>query len=118
MKLHHIGIDVVDLDKSTEYIQSTYQARFLFEITFGEETIRFFQLNEFVLELIYHPAKERLSCHSAWEVDSIDHILNHISSKDEEKIEGPYQFENGWTSIFLEVDEKLYLEWVEVSPSK
>ncbi|WEG16348.1 hypothetical protein PQ478_17835 [Alkalihalophilus pseudofirmus] len=118
MKLHHLGIDVVDLDKSTDYIQSIYQARFLFEITFGEETIRFFQLNEFVLELIYNPAKEQLSCHIAWQVDSIDHILNHISSEDEKKIEGPYQFENGWTSIFFEVDEELYVEWVEESLSK
>ncbi|OLS35358.1 hypothetical protein BTR22_15935 [Alkalihalophilus pseudofirmus] len=113
MKLHHLGIDVVDLDKSTEYVQSTYQARFLFETTFGEETIRFFQLKEFMLELIDHSVKERLSCHIAWEVDSIDHIFNHISSKDEKKIKGPYQFENGWTSIFLELNEELYVEWVE-----
>ncbi|PAM91399.1 hypothetical protein B4N84_28555, partial [Flavobacterium sp. IR1] len=101
------------LDKSTEYIQSTYQARFLFEITFGEETIRFFQMNEFMLELLYHPYKEQLGCHVAWQVDSIDHMLDHLEIVDGNQVEGPYQFENGWTSLFLEVDEKLYVEWVE-----
>lgn len=116
MRLHHIGIDVIDLEKSTGYIQSTYHALFLFEITWGEEKIRFFQLDEFMLELIYHPGKEHLSCHVAWQVDSIDHMLVHLSLHGNQ-IEGPYQFNNGWTSIFLEVNEKLYVEWIEEASS-
>ncbi|MDV2686336.1 VOC family protein [Alkalihalophilus lindianensis] len=119
MKLHHIGIEVRDIEKSTNFYQSYCAADFLFELKWENETIRFFKLGALMLELVYNasPSNESTSYHLAWQVGSINYLMSQFPRSITSKIEGPYTFNNGWKSIFYQHSEIEMIEWIEIPSS-
>ncbi|RFB11519.1 VOC family protein [Bacillus sp. HNG] len=110
MKLHHCGLEVSNLEDSVNF----YKNHLGFEeekrlVLMGEEMV-FLTLGEFRLELI---ASHTLSAHICFEVSNLDRILPMLTGL--RKVEGPYQLDNGWQTVFYEGPSKELLEFLQTT---
>ncbi|THE12097.1 glyoxalase/bleomycin resistance/dioxygenase family protein [Bacillus timonensis] len=109
MRIHHYGLEVRNLEDSVTFYKDdlgfTEETRFVFM----EEEIVFLTLGEIRLELI---ASHTLNTHICFEVSNLDSIMPSLTSL--RKVEGPYQFDNGWQTVFFEGPSKEILEFLQI----
>ncbi|MFS0820939.1 VOC family protein [Bacillus sp. 1P02SD] len=113
MKLHHYGLEVRNLEDSVNFYKA--QLGFTEEIRFAfmEEEIVFLTLGEIRLELI---ASHTLNTHICFEINNLDRFIPTLTGL--RKVEGPYQLENGWQTVFYEGPSKELLEFLQTTKNQ
>ncbi len=113
MKLHHIGINVSHLQKSIVFYKSQFGFEEESHFIFMEEEIVFLTLGDFRLELVSSNEKNQLNTHICFEVNNLTDVL--AKSKTLRKMEGPYELDNGWQTVFYEGPNQEIVELLQVS---
>ncbi|MEH7223735.1 VOC family protein [Bacillus sp. JJ1566] len=108
MKLHHYGLEVSNLEDSADFYKNHLGFQEELRFVFMEEEIVFLNLGGFRLELI---ASRTFNTHICFEVSNLDKIMTKLTGL--RKVEGPYQLDNGWKTVFYEGPTKEILEFLQ-----
>lgn len=100
MKIHHIGIETNDIEKSRQfYEQLGFQMKDRL-VLLGEE-LYFLTLGNFTLELIVQKTETAAANpHLCLEVTDLKEQA--VAVQNGTVLEGPFSFENGWKTLFVE----------------
>lgn len=117
MKLHHIGINVRNMEKSKAFYQTHFGFEEKFAAVLGKEHILFLSRNEEWLELIFDPNTAHLHSHVhfAWEVEDLEGEIKRLSLQGLEPVEGPIQLDNGWKAVFFEGSDGEIIELISIN---
>lgn len=100
MNIHHLGVETDRLVESVEFYEKLgFEVELEMELL-GERLI-FLKLGTFRVELVLVEESLKLTSnkHVAFEVENLDAFLERHS--DLNISEGPFQFENGWKTVFI-----------------
>ncbi|KMK77758.1 VOC family protein [Alkalihalobacillus pseudalcaliphilus] len=118
MNVHHIGIEVTDLSRSTHFYQRYFQAQIINHFFINNEEIIFLKIGSFLLELSYIKGSTEKQIarhqpiHFAIEVPSLVGQMNLLKQAGLYPIEGPFQLSNGWKIAYYEGVEKEIIELI------
>ncbi len=115
MRLHHIGIEVHNLESIVSYYESLH---FQVEtcLRLPEEKIVFMTRGQTRIELIQTiPASQSGEIHLAWQVECLgDWIGKNQNNNDYHLLEGPIVLDNGWkTAFFQKIEHSEIIELVQ-----
>jgi lactoylglutathione lyase len=116
MKLHHIGINVKNLEESKRFYQTHFGFSEEFTTVVGNEHILFLLRNEEWLELICDSdaAPSHSHVHFAWEVDDLIEEIDRLSHHGLEPEEGPIKLDNGWKAVFYTGPDGELIELISI----
>lgn len=114
MKFHHYAIEVNNIKESVTFYKKYFGLK---------EEYRFFVLNEEVVFLTSSDCRFELisgkqqntttSNHICFEVTDLNEAIGRFA--DLKKVEGPYQLENGWRTVFFEGPNQEIIELLQTS---
>jgi lactoylglutathione lyase len=107
MKLHHIGLEVRDLERAAVFYRSLYGFEEEQRLTLLGERLVFLQKGSFRLEL--YEGEDSSSSHICFEVSDLDPYLNRLPL-----LEGPYELGNGWRNAFFQGPDGEVLEFLQL----
>ncbi|SEM18460.1 Catechol 2,3-dioxygenase [Mesobacillus persicus] len=117
MEIHHYSLEVRNLKASIAFYQTHLGFQIEQTLEFMGEEIVFLTLGECRLELISNQAK-------AYDGNSRGGHLCFVAAdltkvmKDIPILEGPYQLENGWRTLFCEGPDHEVIEFLQINPGK
>lgn len=113
MKLHHVGVNVIHLRNSIEFFKSEFGFEIESHFIFMEEEIVFLTLDDFRLELVSSNEEKQLNIHICFEVNNLIDVMARCKAL--RKMEGPYELDNGWQTVFYEGPNQEIVEFLQVS---
>ncbi|CAN7156083.1 VOC family protein [Rossellomorea sp. LjRoot5] len=117
MRLHHIGMNVLSLERSKEFYQTHFgfEEEMIFE--WGSESILFLKKGDCRFELIEESGNgEGSPCaflHIALEAMDLEKEVGFVKEKGLMPVEGPLLLENGWKVAFLFGPDGEIIEMIE-----
>ena len=111
MRFHHYGVEVANLEQSMAFYQNLLDLKIETRFTFMEEEIAFLTSEDFRLELIETPENGKIA-HLCFEVTDLQELMNQLD--DSTKLEGPYQLQNGWKTVFYEGSSREIIEFIQI----
>lgn len=114
MRFHHYGLEVPNLEEAVVFYKKHLGLQEQQRISFMGEEIVFLAADNFWLELIFNPYEEK-NAHICFEVKDLNEVINQFDAN--QKIEGPYELENGWKTIFYEGPNREVIEFLQVKPA-
>ncbi|QDP41838.1 VOC family protein [Radiobacillus deserti] len=118
MKIHHIGIEVLDLAKSIDFYEHFFHFKKEQIMDVEGETLAFLSNGSVRLELVWSPFHKQNtygSLHFALEVDDINQWVSRLKEKMLFPIEGPSQQKNGWYTVFYKGMNGEVIEFISTS---
>jgi catechol 2,3-dioxygenase-like lactoylglutathione lyase family enzyme len=112
MKLHHIGIEVNQLERSMLFYKALLGLHFKNRIHFLNEDIIFLEGEGVQIELNKKTAPPS-SAHLAFSTDSIHKTVLSLKNKGILPADGPYTLDNGWKTVFYEGPDGETIEFIE-----
>lgn len=112
MKLHHVGVHVSHLKNSIEFFKSVFGFEKESHFIFMEEEIVFLTLGDFRLELVSSNEENQVNTHICFEVNNLTDIMAQCKAL--RKMEGPYELDNGWQTVFYEGPNQEIVEFMQV----
>jgi len=115
---HHIAIETADLGRSLGFYQRVLGFGVERSMTLPGEWIVFLRLGDARVELVYaedEPSEREwgsTNVHIAFEVDSIDALLERLAAYHIPIEEGPIELDNGWRSLFIEGPDMEKIEFL------
>ncbi|MBS4173664.1 VOC family protein [Bacillus sp. FJAT-49736] len=114
MNIHHIGIEVREIEKSIQFYKSFLGLEPSQFITFQGEQLVFLEGNGFTLELISsNECTNPASIHFAIQIDPLTEWIEQLRSKGFEPLEGPYELKNGWKTVFYNGPDNEIIEFIQ-----
>ncbi|WP_060673985.1 VOC family protein [Rossellomorea vietnamensis] len=117
MRLHHIGMNVKDLERSKEFYQSHFGFEKEMVFKWGSENILFLKKGDCRLELIEEPGEDdgmkRTFLHLALAADDLEKEVEFVKYKGLLPVEGPLLLENGWKVAFFLGPDGEIIEFIE-----
>jgi lactoylglutathione lyase len=113
MRLHHIGLEVTNLEESIRFYTDLLGLELESRHSFLGEEIAFLASSHFRLELACHPHSTN-STHLCFEVSDLQQVINTLGSN--QIADGPYKLDNGWETVFYEESNHELIEFLQVSP--
>ncbi|MCM3575638.1 VOC family protein [Mesobacillus subterraneus] len=115
MRLHHIGLEVTNLEESINFYTDLLGLELESRLSFLGEKIAFLASRHFRLELVCHPHSTN-SVHICFEVPDLQQVIKTLESN--QIAEGPYKLDNGWETVFFEGPNHEMIEFLQVSPPR
>lgn len=111
MRFHHYAVEVKDMKASIKFYQTYLGFQIEQTLSFMGEEMVFLTLGECRLELYPHHAdvSKTHGIHLCFEVDDFSNIIRDVPV-----LEGPYQLENGWKTVFVEGPNHEMLEFLQI----
>ncbi|UFT99161.1 VOC family protein [Radiobacillus kanasensis] len=103
MKVHHFGVEVVNLEKSIDFYQDFFDFKLEQKLYLEPETLVFLTNGTARIELVWNPKNtKKISelAHIAWEVKHINEWIQRLEKKNLFPIEDPIDLDNGWSTVF------------------
>lgn len=115
MRIHHYALEVKNIKASIAFYQTHLGFQIEETLKFMGEEIVFLTSGECRLELISNQenACHERTVHLCFEVDDIGKLMKEVPI-----LEGPYQLDNGWRTVFFEGPDHEILEFLQVHPDK
>ncbi|MFK9094924.1 VOC family protein [Bacillus salipaludis] len=111
MRFHHYALEVKNMEESLafykKYLSFQEESRFSY---MGEEIV-FLVLGDFRLESISGRQAIDQTAHICFEVSSVREVMNRFAEV--RKIEGPYELDNGWNTVFYEGPDREIIEFLQ-----
>ena len=112
MNLHHIGIEVKDIEQSRKFYEHVlgFQEETYFKL--NDEKILFLKRQNFLLELIQSSNNESIMVqryHLCFETESFQFIKDNNLTI----YEGPIKLENGWETVFIKNSDGELVEFLK-----
>lgn len=119
MHFHHFALEVSQLDRSIQFYRHFIGFQVELQTEMLGEQIAFLTLENMRLELIQVEERTTIShnVHLAFEVQNMLEVTQLCHEENVIIIEGPYQFENGWESVFILGPDEELIELIKISPS-
>lgn len=119
MHFHHFAIEVSQLDRSIQFYQQFIGFQVELQTELLGEQITFLTLENMRLELIQVEERTTIShnVHLAFEVQNMSEVIQLCNQVNVTIVEGPYQFENGWESLFILGPDKELIELIRITAS-
>ncbi|MCH1626045.1 VOC family protein [Ferdinandcohnia quinoae] len=114
MRLHHIGIEVRNIDEGISFYTTQLNFRVENHFTFMDEEIVFLTSKDFRIELIATQEKSSTvnnHTHTCFEVRNLDEIMKSFNNVP--IVEGPYTLENGWKTVFYKGPHGEIIEFLQ-----
>jgi lactoylglutathione lyase len=110
MRFHHYAIEVKDMEASLRFYQTYLGFQIEQKLLFMGKEIIFLTLGECRLELYPHQGEvsQNQAIHLCFEVNNLSDIVQDVPV-----LEGPYQLENGWETVFVEGPNHEVLEFLQ-----
>lgn len=115
MKVHHVGIETLDIERSKQFYQQLgfqLSAR----VSLMGEKIMFLTLGDFTLELNEQKTETVANPHLCLEVPDIAMLNALLIQKGTPNIEGPFLLENGWKTLFFDGPFGETIEFLQTNP--
>jgi lactoylglutathione lyase len=118
MKIHHIGIHVNNLEESEKFYKEMFGFKVEHRLTILSEKITFMTTRdesiriELIKEETVLPVEG--TNHLAWEVKRIEHMTGKLASRGLFPIEGPFELDNGWKTVFYLGPNLEIIELIEI----
>jgi len=113
MKLHHVGVNVSHLRNSIEFFKREFGFEIESHFIFMEEEIVFLTLGDFRLELVSSNEENQFNTHICFEVNKLIDVMARCKAL--RKMEGPYELDNGWLTVFYEGPNQEIVEFLQDS---
>ncbi|WP_064092025.1 VOC family protein [Rossellomorea aquimaris] len=116
MNLHHIGINVRNLEESKQFYQTYFGFREELYLEMKDETILFLVKDTLRLELIHDSVigeSRSLKAHFAMEVEDLGEWIDFLKKQKIMPIEGPIDIDNRWKVVFFLGPDGELIELVE-----
>ncbi|MEH7383146.1 VOC family protein [Bacillus sp. JJ1533] len=110
VKLHHYGLEVRNFEDAIDFYKNHLGFQEETRFSFMEEEIVFLILGDFRLELT---ASTAINAHICFEVSDLDKLMAMLLGL--RKVEGPYDLDNGWRTVFYEGPTKETLEFLQTN---
>jgi catechol 2,3-dioxygenase-like lactoylglutathione lyase family enzyme len=116
--IHHIGIEVTHLEDVLQFFQSFLGFTLIDQLEYDGERIALLQKDGFQLELVQPLNRqiEQPEYHIAIGVSNINRPMTAF--KNSGVWEEPTTYPNGWTSVFMKLDNQIDIEWIETDSKK
>ncbi|MHC8515426.1 VOC family protein [Sporosarcina sp. ITBMC105] len=111
MRFHHVGLEVTNLEKSMAFYQQLLNLEIETRFSFMNEDIVFLGSKDYRLELIETQEDVR-TVHICFEVPNLHEVMNQFHRT--QKLEGPYELENGWQTVFYEGPNREIIEFIQI----
>ncbi|MDQ0156961.1 VOC family protein [Robertmurraya andreesenii] len=108
MQIHHIGLEVQNLEDSISFYKNEMGFEIENRFSFIGEEIAFLCLHGFRIELI---EGQQESTHLCFEVSNLNEMMKQFSSV--EILEGPYTLQNGWKTVFYKGPNNHIIEFLQ-----
>lgn len=109
MRFHHYGLEVSNMEESIRFYKKYLGFKEESRMFFGDEEIGFLRLGDFRLELFTGIDQ---TAHICFEVNHLKVVMKRFC--DWRKIEGPYELQNGWQSVFYEGPDGEIIEFLQL----
>ncbi|MDM5318303.1 VOC family protein [Fictibacillus sp. b24] len=109
--LHHVGIYVSDMKRSSEFYELILPVTAKEKLTWNDTELLFLKGEGFQIELI-HAAFDHAATHIAFSVTSVTEKINELKQAGVTPIEGPYELPNGWSTVFYEGPDDEEIEFI------
>jgi lactoylglutathione lyase len=113
MKLHHLGMEVNDLERSILFYKTLLGLHFIKRVRFLKEELIFLQGEGLTIEFIQKETPLPSSSHLAFHTESIYKTMLGLEDKGIYAMEGPYTLNNGWRTVFYEGPDGETIEFIE-----
>lgn len=113
LRFHHYGLEVTNMEEAITFYENVLGFQTESRFSFMEEEIMFLTLENFRLELI--PGQQGLT-HLCFEVNNLFDVMKQLGEL--QKLEGPYELQNGWKTVFYEGPHQEIIEFLQVSNDK
>ncbi|KZE67577.1 hypothetical protein AWM68_19130 [Fictibacillus phosphorivorans] len=110
--LHHVGIYVSDLKRSSEFYELILPVTEKEKLIWNDTELLFLKGEGFQIELIHAAALEQAYTHIAFSVTSVTAKINELKQKGITPTEGPYELPNGWKTVFYEDPDGEEIEFI------
>jgi lactoylglutathione lyase len=118
MRFHHYGLEVQDLQASTDFYMDLLGLMPIRKLEFMDEKLVFLASEGFQIELISKRSKTCLKrsshVHICIETARLEEMISKFSERGYPPAEGPYLLENGWKIVFYEGPDHEVIEFLEV----
>lgn len=115
MRLHHMGLEVANLEESIKFFTDLLGLELESRHSFLGEEIVFLASSQFRLELVYHPQNTN-STHLCFETADLHQVINTLGEN--QIAEGPYKLDNGWETVFYEGPNHEMIEFLQMPAPK
>ena len=113
--LHHIGIYVTDLEISLQFYETILPIEKKETLNWNGIELVFLRGEGFALELIPDSLSSSRTTHIAFAVESVETKIIELQQSGIAPSEGPYNFENGWQTVFYEGPDGEEIEFIQVN---
>ncbi|MFB4213335.1 VOC family protein [Shouchella sp. JSM 1781072] len=119
MYVHHIGIDVHDIERSIAFYRNLFDATLVNRISLNGEELVFLQIDAMQIELVSSQTKKEeepcsSSIHLAFRTETFELDLARFSRHHVPVEEGPYTLENGWNVVYFRGINNELIELLEM----
>ncbi|MCP8617361.1 VOC family protein [Salirhabdus salicampi] len=115
MKLHHIGVEVEDIDKSRQFYEQQLGYQVHAEMIIAEEKICFLYKDQHFIELVEpSTTTDKGTFHIAYEVDHVERVADQLTEFGARIIEGPIHARDTIKLMFMSGINGEVIELMEV----
>ncbi|EKN69133.1 hypothetical protein BABA_11181 [Neobacillus bataviensis LMG 21833] len=115
MRFHHYALEVKNIEEAISFYKRYLGFQEENRMLFMEEEIVFLVMGDFRLELISGRQAVEQMAHICFEVSSLCEVMDRFA--DVRKIEGPYELDNGWNTVFYEGPNREIIEFLQTKPN-
>ncbi|MBH0167452.1 VOC family protein [Fictibacillus sp. 7GRE50] len=115
MMLHHIGLYVSDMKKSSEFYEKILPIEKKESFMWNDTELSFLIGEGFQLELMPNSGSHTASSHIAFSVTSVTEKIKELSLKEIFLTEGPFDLPNGWRTVFYEGPDGEEIEFIQTT---
>ncbi|MGG1572657.1 VOC family protein [Fictibacillus sp. NRS-1165] len=113
MKVHHYGISVRDMDAASEFYKKALGMKERFRFHWMGEHLLFLDNGSIKIELVERIDGTDEASHIAYVTHHLEGLADSLRERGVLPLEGPYQLENGWRTVFYEGRSGEVIEFVE-----
>ncbi|MDM5196973.1 VOC family protein [Fictibacillus enclensis] len=111
--VHHYGIIVRNVWNAADFYLKAFNMKVIFESDWEGEHLLFVGNDEWKIELIQQKENQDDSAHTAFQIESMEHMIHRLQNKGILTLEGPFLLNNGWKTVFYELPEGGWIEFIE-----
>ena len=110
--LHHVGIYVNDMKRSSEFYELVLPVTAKEKLIWNDFELVFLKGEGFQIELIRTADLRDSTAHIAFSVTSLTDKMNELQQAGLKPTEGPYELPNGWSTVFYEGPDGEEVEFI------
>ncbi|SDN54891.1 lactoylglutathione lyase [Fictibacillus solisalsi] len=111
--VHHYGIVVRNLGEAADFYLKAFNMKVIIETEWEGETLLFVGNDEQKIELIQQKKNQDDGAHTAFQIDCIEDMIHRLQNEGFLPLEGPFLLNNGWKTVFYELPEGGWVEFIE-----